>query len=169
MEITPDSTWSYRGAKKILSEKGLEQEIPDVAEAFREFGGGNRRKSERQEVLKPLGWRQEVSIKFTAPQTDGSISRNAAFDAFKNGVAVEHERKEQMRANWHLMKMDAGFRDPRGFSGDKEIEVGVLLTPSDGSPPKCGRTRNDVLSVLSNYFGFSVPLFVWEYPTEDHG
>lgn len=165
-EPDPDRTWSYRGAKEILNEKGVLSELPIIANAFDEFGGGNRYLTERRERLDPIEWEQEVSIQFEAPHTDGAISRRADFDAYKSGVVLEHESGEQMRANWHLMKMEAAYRDPRGFTGDRSVDAGILLIPESVNFPTLNRTKTDVQAVLANYFGFSIPLFVWEYPTD---
>lgn len=165
IDLDPAHTWSYRGGEEILAEKGLLDELPTVAKAFDEHGGGNRTLSERRNLLEPMGWEQEVSVRFEAPNTDGAVSRRTDLDAFKDGIALEHERGEQMRANWHLLKMEAAYRDPRGFADDRSVEAGVLLIPEHVSYPTLGRTRNDVQAVLANYFGFSMPLFVWQYPT----
>jgi len=104
-------------------------------------------------------------VTFETETADGPLSRRASFDAYKNGIAVEHERGEQMRANWHLMKIDAAYRDPRGFSDDRTVDVGVLLIPEHVNFPTLERTETDVQAVLANYFGFSVPLLVWQYPS----
>lgn len=58
------------------------------------------------------------------------------------------------------MKMEAAYRDPRGFTNGESVEAGVLLIPSYVSFPTLKRTIADVQAVLANYFGFSVPLFV---------
>lgn len=165
--VKPIHTWSYRGAREILERKGLLEELPVIAESYDSHGGGNQYLTERQELLDPIGWQQEVSARFEAPNTDGRISRRGSFDAFKSGVLLEHESGEQMRANWHLMKMEAVYRDPRGFTDGDSIEAGVLVIPDYVNFPTLERTKNDVQAVLANYFGFSMPLFVWEYPTGD--
>lgn len=164
--IDPGSTWSFRGGREILAEKGHIDELPAIADAYDTHGGGNQNLSDRRRILDPLDWLQEVSVTFEAETVDGPISRRASFDAYKDGVALEHERGEQMRANWHLMKIDAAYRDWRAFPDDRSIEAGVLLIPSHVNFPTLERTEADVRAVLANYFGFSVPLFVWQYPTE---
>lgn len=166
-EIEDDQTWSYRGGKQILEDKGLLGELPQIASAFNEYGGGNQFLSDRREIMQPMGWKQEVSVQFEAPNTNGEINRRASFDAYKSGVLLEHESGEQMRANWHLMKMEAAYRDPRGFSENGTIESGVLLIPDYVSFPTLERTINDIQAVLGNYFGFSLPLFVWQYPSKE--
>lgn len=162
----PKASWSYRGAREILTENGLLDELATIAEAYDEFGGGNQYLAARRDLLDPMGWEQEVSVRFEAPHTAGTISRRADFDAYKSGVVLEHESGEQMRANWHLLKMEAAYRDPRGFAGGDSIEAGVLIIPEDVAFPTLERTKTDVHAVLANYFGFSIPLFVWQYPTE---
>ncbi|SDQ40279.1 hypothetical protein [Natronobacterium texcoconense] len=167
MEPVPSQTWSYRGAREILEEKGVLEELPIIAEAYDEYGGGNQNLADRRELLQPIDWEQEVTVRFEAPNTNETISRRANFDAYKSGVLLEHERGEQMRANWHLMKMEATYRDPRGFAAGDDVSAGVLLIPDYVNFPTLDRTKNDVQAVLGNYFGFSIPLFVWEYPTGD--
>lgn len=71
-----------------------------------------------------------------------------------------------MRANWHLLKMEAAYRDPSSFTGTAPIEAGVLLIPSHVNFPTLQRTQTDVQAVLAQYFDFSLPLFVWQYPTD---
>lgn len=48
----------------------------------------------------------------------------------------------------------------------RTADAGVLLMPKYVTFPTLGRTENDVQAVLEQYFDFSIPLFVWEYPTE---
>lgn len=105
-------------------------------------------------------------MKFETATDVDAVSRRADFDAYKDGVVVEHESGEQMRANWLLLKMEAAHRDSGVFSGDRSADVGVLLIPSDVTLPTLRRTENDVRAVLEQYFGFTIPLFVWEYPAE---
>jgi hypothetical protein len=165
-EIRRRDTWSFNGGRDIVEDKGLKEELPAIAEAYIDHGGGNQNLSERRELLAPLDWEQEVSVKFETTTDYDVISRRASFDAYKNGVVVEHESGEQMRANWHLMKMEIAHRDPTVFPAGCTADAGVLLIPSYVNFPTLGRTENDVQAVLEQYFDFSIPLFVWEYPTE---
>lgn len=164
--IRRQDTWSYNGGRDIVEGKGLREELPAIAEAYIDHGGGNQYLSERRELLDPLNWEQEVSVKFETTTDYDIVSRRASFDAYKDGVVVEHESGEQMRANWHLMKMEIAHRDSEVFSMGRSAHAGVLLIPSHVNFPTLGRTENDVQAVLEQYFDFSIPLFVWEYPTE---
>lgn len=165
-KIAPEDTWSYRGGRRILREKGLFSDLPEIAAAYDEHGGGNQNMAARGDRLDPLGWQQEISVKYEASENPDAPSRRGSFDAYKDGVLVEHEKGEQMRANWHLMKMEAAYRDSTGFSGDEYVDAGVLLIPSHVNFPTLERTENDVLAFLTNYFDFSLPLFVWQYPSD---
>lgn len=165
-EIRRRDTWSFNGGRDIVEDKGLKEELPAIAEAYIDHGGGNQNLSDRRELLAPLNWEQEVSVKFETTTDYEVVSRRASFDAYKDGVVVEHESGEQMRANWHLMKMEIAHRDPTVFQTGRTADVGVLLIPSYVNFPTLGRTENDVQAVLEQYFDFSIPLFVWEYPTE---
>ena len=149
-----------------MESKGLKHELPAIAEAYIDHGGGNQNLSARRELLNPLGWEQEISIKFETTKTHDVVSRRASFDAYKDGVVVEHEKGEQMRANWHLMKMEIAHRDSNVFSMNRTADAGVLMIPDYVNFPTLGRTENDVQAVLEQYFDFSMPLFVWEYPTD---
>ena len=80
--------------------------------------------ADRAERLDPLGWDQSASATFRVSNANNGPSRRASFNAYKDGVLVKHERGEQMRANWHLMKMEAAYRDPDGFDSGPEIEAG---------------------------------------------
>lgn len=165
-EIRRRDTWSFNGGRDIVEDKGLKEELPAIAEAYIDHGGGNQNLSDRRELLAPLNWEQEVSVKFETTTDYDVISRRAIFDAYKNGVLVEHESGEQMRANWHLIKMEIAHRDPTVFPAGLTADAGVLLIPSYVNFPTLGRTENDVQAVLEQYFDFSIPLFVWEYPIE---
>jgi len=165
-KIQRRDTWSYNGGREIVERKGLKEELSTIAEAYTNHGGGNQYLSERRELLSPLDWEQEITVKFETTTEYDVVSRRASFDAYKDGVIVEHESGEQMRANWHLMKMEIAHRDPDVFSMGRTADVGVLLIPSHVNFPTLGRTENDVQAVLEQYFDFSIPLFVWEYPTE---
>lgn len=166
LEMRRGDTWSFKSGREVVEAKGLKEELPAIAEAYIEHGGGNQNLSERRELLRPLKWEQEISVKFETTTDYDLVSRRASFDAYKDRVVVEHESGEQMRANWHLMKMEAAHRDPDSFSMQRTADAGVLLIPSYVNFPTLGRTENDVQAVLEQYFGFSIPLFVWEYPTE---
>lgn len=165
-EIRREATWSFQGGRDIVEEKELVEDLPAIAEAYIRHGGGNQNLSDRREILDPLNWKQEVAVKYETSTKDGPVSRRASFDAYKDGVLVEHESGEQMRANWHMMKMEAANRDPRGISGIRTVDAGVLLIPSYVNFPTLERTKNDVQAFLANYFDFSIPLFVWQYPSE---
>lgn len=165
-DILQEDTWSFNDGQSIIEQKGLLDELPTIAAAYTNYGGGNQYLHARSELLDPLGWEQEISVTFETTNDGESVSRRASFDAYKDGVVVEHESGEQMRANWHLMKMEIAHRDPTVFSDGRTADAGVLLIPSDVNFPTLGRTENDVQAVLEQYFDFSIPLFVWEYPTE---
>ena len=166
-DLRSDDTWSFNGGRAIVERRGTIEELPAIAAAYVDHGGGNQYLTERRERLDPLGWDQEVSVTFETTADGDSTSRRASFDAYKDGIVVEHESGEQMRANWHLLKMEIAHRDPTVFPTDRTADAGVLLIPSHVSYPTLGRTRTDVRAVLKQYFDFSIPLFVWQYPSGD--
>lgn len=161
----PEETWSFRNGRITLEEKDLITDLSTIAEAYQRYGGGNQNLADREQLMGSLGWEQELSARFEA--TNDQYSRRGNFDAYKDGVLLEHESGEQMRANWHLMKMEAVNRDPESFDECDSIDAGVLLIPDYVNFPTLGRTETDVQAFLANYFDFCLPLFVWQYPTED--
>lgn len=97
-------------------------------------------------------WEQDYSIELAS----SGFSQEVTVDTVMDGVYAEHENGEQMRANWHLMKLFAAAQ-----AGD-EVDAVVLLTLTDNFPG-CERTINDVMAVLSPYCGFDHPFIVREY------
>lgn len=165
-DLRARDTWSFNGGRDAIEAKGLKQELPAIAQAYIDHGGGNQNLSARRELLDPLDWEQEITVTFETRTDLDIVSRRASFDAYKDGLLVEHESGEQMRANWHLLKMEAAYRDPDVFSMGRSADACVLLIPDYVNFPTLGRTENDVQAVLEQYFDFSIPLFVWEYPTD---
>ena len=165
-KLRREDTWSFNGGRDIIEEKGLKEELSTIADAYIEHGGGNQNLTDRREYLDPLGWDQEVSVTFETKTGADVLSRRASFDAYKDSVVVEHERGEQMRANWHLLKMEIAHREPAVFSKNYTAEAGVLFIPAYVNYPTLGRTETNVQAVLEQHFDFSTPLFVWQYPDE---
>lgn len=74
-------------------------------------------------------------------------------------VAIEHERKEQMRARWHLMKMQAAHER----AGTLDIDVGVLIFPTERDP-SLRRTRRELEGpFFTKHFPIHMPVYVIEY------
>lgn len=160
-----DFTWSYQGARSILLDRGLMDEIRRLPEVWERYGG-NDQYSDRSQLLDEVGgWKQGKRIRFSDGVPAVDTPRDAVFDAYKSGIAIEHESGEAMRAIWHMMKFDIAFRDVSVFSDPEEssLDVGVLLVPESARNPSGKRARRDILSILSKYFDVQVPIFIWEY------
>lgn len=137
---------SFRQAEEILEEKGLLGECRKIASPNCE------------ENPKELGWKTEEIIEIKAPERN----LNRRYDFFKNGAALSHEKIEQMRARWHLMKMEIGFRKGK-------VDVGVLIFP-EGEDCSLQRAKRELNSDLWNkYFPIEVPIHVIEYSEELEG
>ena len=83
-EVRRPDTWSFNGGRDIIEDKGLKEELPAIAETYIDHGGGNQNLSERRELVAPLDWEQEVSVKFETTTDYDVISRRASFDAYKD-------------------------------------------------------------------------------------
>lgn len=51
-ELRTEDTWSFRGGEKILRQKGLVDELPEIAAAYQEHGGGNQNMAHVTKVSK---------------------------------------------------------------------------------------------------------------------
>ncbi|WP_336000288.1 hypothetical protein [Halorientalis halophila] len=100
--------------------------------------------SERRERLDPPGWKQELSVKVETPTDYDVVSRRASFDPSEDGVVVEHESGEQMRATCHLRKMAIAHRGANVISMCRTATAGVLVIPSDVDSVALGSTENGV-------------------------
>jgi len=90
---------SIRDAESILRNKELHQELRTLASEIGKMGADS---TERKERFQAFGWELEYSY---------SIGNNRpCFDAFKNRVGVEYERREQMNVRSHLLMMEAAYR-----------------------------------------------------------
>lgn len=88
-EIRRADTWSFNGGSEIIENKGLKQELPAIAESYIDHGGGNQYLNERRGVLVPLGWEQEIYLKFETTNYLDFVSRRTSFGAYKDGIVVE--------------------------------------------------------------------------------
>lgn len=173
MEMKPNDTWSFNTGADFF-DVDTRRELEQIAEVFHEHGGAPKTHKKRKDALAPMGWEIEKRVAFTAEVDDDNngdvkqVSRRVDVDAYKDGIALEHESKELMRGLWHLVKLDAIHG---GYSDDElEVDVGVLLMPSgshssdeDGNG-SLRRVRESVQAILEPSANLSIPLFIWEYP-----
>lgn len=173
MELSESDTWSCNGGVDYI-DSGTCRELEDIAKTFNRYGGGNASYEERKKTFAPLGWGIEKSAHFSTDvvgsnEAETQIARRVDVDAYKDGIVLEHERTEQMRGLWHLVKLDAIYK---GYAEDLDADVGVLLIPSGAfsndkeNNGSLRRVRESVRTVLEPSADLSIPLFVWEYPTE---
>lgn len=76
-----------------------------------------------------------------------------------HNVAVEHERKEQMRARWHLMKTQAAHERHTTLT----IDVTVLVFPTDRDPSLRRTRREPDGPFFTEYFPIHIPVYAIEY------
>jgi len=130
---------SFRKGKEILEDKRLLKECREIAN------------KDWKSKAKKFDWEIDSPTK-----VDNLTLRYPKYDAYKDQVAIEHEKKEQMRARWHMMKMEVGFREG-------EVDVGVMIIPS-GEDPSLKRTKYELeKGVFAHHFPLEVPIFVIEY------
>jgi len=135
--------YSYKGGKEILKKKNLLDECRKLTKIW-----------EDSEQMKELGWDDEHKFRIDKKK----LSRPKRFDYYKDGVALEHEQKQQMDARWHLMKMDIGYQK-------NELDVGVFLFPKiPRNDANLDRMKKELESKLyQKYFPIEVPIFVIQY------
>ena len=172
MEMEANDTWSFNDGADFI-DVDTRRELEQIADVFHEHGGAPETHHKRKDALAPMGWEIEKRASFTTEVDDDNcdikqVGRGVSVDAYKDGIALEHESKELMRGLWHLVKLDAingGYSDE-----DLEVDVGVLLMPSgshssdeDGNG-SLRRIRESARAILEPSADLSIPLFVWEYP-----
>jgi hypothetical protein len=164
-----DST-SVRLAERRLREKGLLDEIqwlPEIwardglkkegkIDLLRENGAENWiLEDEKLEIQMDLGPKELPRKKRLTPQFD-AYNRDAR-------IVVEHEDIEQMRARWHLLKMDIAYRNSELLP----VDIAVLLMESSEGNPTLDRTHRELHGpVFNEYLPLKVPVYALEYSTE---
>lgn len=154
-------TYSHEGAEDILEEKGILSEIHTLPQVWEEHGGQHSY-SERKAAAAEIGdWVLQEQLDLGPSGAPHNERLTPFLDAYSyaHSVGVEHERKEQMRARWHLMKMQAGANE----SATLDIDVGVMLYPTDRD---CSlrRTRRELEGpFFSEHFPIALPIYVVEY------
>lgn len=156
-------TYSRNDGEAILEQKGIKDEIHEMPSIWAEYAG-QYNYSARSEALDELGnWETQVQIDLGPGHRDHHERLTPFLDSFHTShqVAVEHEKKEQMRARWHLMKMQAANeRD-----GTVDIDVGVLIFPTD-QDPSLRRTRRELEGpFFTEHFPIHLPVYAIEYST----
>jgi hypothetical protein len=108
-------TFSHNEAEAELASKGRLDEIKRMPRIWSaQLGQANY--DDRTQALADLGgWETEKQIEIGPDDRPHNERLTPFFDCYHEDarIAVEHERKEQMRARWHLMKMEVGYRNPR--------------------------------------------------------
>jgi hypothetical protein len=154
-------TYSHNGARGVLEQKDILNEIHEMPSIWSEHPH-QRDYSERSTALDELGgWQTEVQIDLGPDHSSHNERLTPFLDAYhpKHNVAVEHERKEQMRARWHLMKIQAAHEREQTLP----IDVAVLIFPTD-QDPSLRRTRRELKGPFFNeHFPIHIPAYAIEY------
>lgn len=154
-------TYSHNEGQDIIEQKGIIEEIHEIPAIWSEYAGQHNY-AERSDALADLGgWQTEVQIDLGPDDRPHNARLTPFLDIYHTEyrVAVEHEKKEQMRARWHLMKMQsAAERD-----GTLDIDVAVLIFPTD-KDPSLRRTRRELEGpFFTEHFPIHIPVYAIEY------
>jgi hypothetical protein len=159
--MTEFETYSQNGGEELLKEKGVIDDIHEIPSIWTEHSGQSNY-AERSAALDRLGgWQTEVQIDLGPDERPHHERLTPFLDVYHPGksVAVEHEKKEQMRARWHLMKMQAAHEREETL----EIDVGVLIFPTD-KDPSLRRTRRELEGpFFTEHFPIHLPVYAVEY------
>lgn len=154
-------TYSYRGGKEILEEKGVLEEVHEMPAIWTKYPK-QRDYADLSAALNQLGgWETEVQIDLGPEDAHHHEKLTPFLDAYhpEHHVAIEHETMEQMRARWHLMKAQAASERSSTLS----INVAVLLFPTD-QDPSLRRTRRELEGpFFTEYFPIHIPVYAVEY------
>lgn len=159
-----DLFYSHNGAKEILQEKKVLSEIHRMPSIWGCFPG-QRNYSDLSEAMENLGgWQTEVQIDLGPDESPHHERLTPFLDVYhpEHRVAIEHERKEQMRARWHLMKIQAAHERENTLP----IDVAVLIFPTDRDP-SLRRTRRELQGpFFTDHFPIHLPVYAIEYSIE---
>ena len=164
MSMSDLETYSHNGAKELLEQKGILNEIHSIPAIWARHSG-QYNYSERSAALDELGgWQTEVQVDL-GPEERSHHERLTPFlDVYhsEHRVAIEHEKKEQMRARWHLMKIQAAAERDETLP----IDVCVLIFPAD-KDPSLRRTRRELSGpFFTEHFPIHIPVYAIEYAPE---
>jgi hypothetical protein len=157
-------TYSRNSGEKQLRKKNVLGEIHEIPSIWA-ANSGQRNYSERSEALDTLGgWETQVQIDLGPDHRDHHERLTPFLDAYhpEHRVAIEHEKKEQMRARWHLMKIQAAHEREETL----DIDVAVLIFPAD-QDPSLRRTRRELEGpFFTKHFPIHMPVYAIEYTDE---
>lgn len=123
-----------------MERKGLLSQCQEIALIWDKPG--------RERRLEELGWETEYTFSV------GEL--RPRFDAFKNQVGFEHEKREQMNVRSHLLMTEVAYRK-------KIIDVCVFVIPA-GRDASVKRTERELKGELfTHYFPLQVPVYLIEY------
>lgn len=94
------------------------------------------------------GWETEYEV---------TVGKNRPrLDAYKDGVGIEHEAREQMNMRSHLLFADAMFQQ-----GDIEVLVVIIPAGNDASKRRTANELHD--DIFTEHHPLDVPVLVIEY------
>ena len=160
MEI---DSYSFNSGREILDDKGVLDQIHRMPAIWHEHST-QYDYAERSAALRELGgWETEEQIDLGPEDRPHNERLTPFLDAYhpEHHVAVEHEKKEQMRARWHLMKTQA-VHEQEG----KDVDATVLIFPTDHDP-SLRRTRRELEGpFFQEHFPIHLPVYAVEYTPE---
>jgi|GEM_PF-7059699 hypothetical protein len=159
--MTGLETYSHNGAKELLEQKGILKDVHSIPAIYAEHAG-QYNYSERSAALDELGgWQTEIQIDLGPEERSHNERLTPLLDIYhpQHRVAVEHETKEQMRARWHLMKIQGAAERNQTLP----IDVCVLIFPTDKAP-SLRRTRRELTGpFFTEHFPIHIPVYAIEY------
>lgn len=130
---------SIRDARTILQDKEV---LGDVTTVVDELADG----ATLEEAF--TGWETEYEV---------IVGKNRPrLDAYKDGVGIEHEAREQMNMRSHLLFADAMFQQ-----GDIEVLVAIIPTGNNASKRRTANELRD--AIFTEHHPLDVPVLVIEY------
>ncbi|RLM83666.1 hypothetical protein D3D02_17195 [Halobellus sp. Atlit-38R] len=157
-------TYSRNGGEARLREKGVLEDVLEIPAIWEAHPGQSNYAARSETLLELGGWETQVQIDLGPAHREHYERLTPFLDVYhpEYNVAIEHEKKEQMRARWHLMKMQAAHER----ADTLDIDVAVLIFPTD-QDPSLRRTRRELEGpFFTEHFPIQIPVFAIEYSDE---
>lgn len=145
-------SYSFRGGEQILTERGLWSDLEQMVSKMEEMGD-----TEAVGTAADLGWDTEVEV-----VGEGIAPRDFSwkYDAYKDGVAIEFERGQQVKMRWNWIKFQLGYE---GVPASK-VDTGVLLITKSRGQGAVSRCKRELESnVFNNVLNLTVPMVIAEF------
>lgn len=141
-----EEVYSFRGGQTVVEEKGLRGEVREIVERLDQMGD-----EEAGRVAADHGWNREEQV---------VRDFNWRYDAYKDGIAIEFERGQQVKARWNWIKFQLGYEGVP----ESKVDAGVLLITQDRGHAAVSRCKTELESgVFNNVLNLTVPMVITEF------